>query len=141
MYCLCVFLVWMLNKVSQIQVKWTNTWPTKKVNQKYSRSYIKVQLKGVQKKILSFLWQYSMKSLSCVQLFATPCIIAHQALPSMGFSREEYWSVLPFPSPGDLPDPESEPRSPTFQAHALPSELPGSHCSNVSISTQHWRNR
>ena len=43
----------------------------------------------------------------------------------MGFSRQEYWSGLPFPSPGDLPDPEIEPRSPALQADALPSEPPG----------------
>ena len=43
----------------------------------------------------------------------------------MGFSRQEYWSGLPFPSPGDLPDPGIEPRSPTLQADALPSEPPG----------------
>ena len=43
----------------------------------------------------------------------------------MGFSRQEYWSGLPFPSPGDLPDPGIEPRSPTLQAAALPSEPPG----------------
>ena len=43
----------------------------------------------------------------------------------MGFSRQEYWSGLPFPSPGDLPDPGTEPRSPVLQADALPSEPPG----------------
>ena len=43
----------------------------------------------------------------------------------MGFSRQEYWSGLPFPSPGDLPDPGIEPRSPTLQADALTSEPPG----------------
>ena len=43
----------------------------------------------------------------------------------MGFSRQEYWSGLPFPSPGDLPDPGTEPRSPALQAGALPSELLG----------------
>ena len=51
--------------------------------------------------------------------------IAYQAPPSMGFSRQEYWSGLPFPSPGDLPDPGIEPGSPTFQADALSSEPPG----------------
>ena len=45
-----------------------------------------------------------MKSLSHVQLFATPWTVAHQAPPSMGFSRQEYWSGLPFPSPGNLLD-------------------------------------
>ena len=46
-----------------------------------------------------------VKSLSRVRLFATPWTVAYQASPSMGFSRQEYWSGLPFPSPGDLPDP------------------------------------
>ena len=66
-----------------------------------------------------------MKSLSRVRLFATPWTVAHQGAPSMEFSRQEYWSGLPFPSPGDLPDPGIEPRSPTLQADALPSELLG----------------
>ena len=64
-----------------------------------------------------------MKSLSHVRLFETPWTVAYQAPPSMGFSRQEYWSGLPFPSPGDLPDPGMEPRSPTLQADALTSEL------------------
>ena len=54
------------------------------------------------------------KLLSLVRLFATPWTVAYQALPSMGFSRQEYWSGLPFPSPGDLPDPGIEPGSPTL---------------------------
>ena len=53
-----------------------------------------------------------VKSLSCVQLFATPWTVAYQASPSVGFSRQEYWSVLPFPSAEDLPDPGTEPGSP-----------------------------
>ena len=65
-----------------------------------------------------------MKSLSRVRLFVTPRTIAHQAPPSMGFSRQEYWSGLPFPSPGDLPDLGIKPRSPAFQADALTSEPP-----------------
>ena len=65
-----------------------------------------------------------VKSLSRVQLFATPRTVAYQASPSMGFSRQEYWSGLPFPSP-DLPDPGIEPRSPAMQADALPSKPPG----------------
>ena len=63
-----------------------------------------------------------MKSLSHVRLFVTPWTVAHQASPSMEFSRQEYWSGLPFPSPGDLPDPGVEPGSPALQADALPSE-------------------
>ena len=66
-----------------------------------------------------------MKSLSRVRLFATPWTVAYQAPPSMGFSRQECWSGVPFPSPGDLPNPEIEPRSPTLRADALPSEPPG----------------
>ena len=59
-----------------------------------------------------------VKSLSHVRLFATPQTVAYQALQSMGFSRQEYWSGLPFPSPADLPNPGIEPRSPTLQADA-----------------------
>ena len=55
-----------------------------------------------------------VKSLSRVQLFATPWTVAYQASLSMGFSRQEYWSGVPFPSPGDLPDPGIEPRSPAL---------------------------
>ena len=66
-----------------------------------------------------------MKSLSHVQLFATPWTVAYQAPLSMGFSRQEYWSGLPFPSPGDLPNPGIEPGSPALQADALTSEPPG----------------
>ena len=50
-----------------------------------------------------------------VQLFTTPWTVAHQALLSMGFSRQEYWSGLPFPPPGDLPDPGIEPGFLTLQ--------------------------
>ena len=63
-----------------------------------------------------------VKLLSCVRFFATPWTIAYQAPPTMGFSRQEYWSGLPFPSPGDLPKPGSDPGSPTVWADTLPSE-------------------
>ena len=53
----------------------------------------------------------------------TPWTVARQAPLSMGFSRQEYWSGLPFPSPGDLPDPGIEPWSPALQADNLPTEL------------------
>ena len=66
-----------------------------------------------------------VKSLNRVQLFATPWRVAYQAPRSMGFSRPEYWSGLPFPSPGDLPDTGIEPGSPTLQTDALPSVAPG----------------
>ena len=63
--------------------------------------------------------------LSHVQLFGTPWTGARQAPLSMGFPRQEYWSGLPFPSPGDLPDPGMEPESPELQADSLPSEPAG----------------
>ena len=66
-----------------------------------------------------------VKSFSRVQLFATSWTVAYQAPPSMGFSRQEYRSGLPFPSPGELPDPGIKTRSPTLQADALLSEPPG----------------
>ena len=66
-----------------------------------------------------------VKALSCVRLFTTPWTVAHQAPPSMEFSRQEYWSGVPFPSPGDLPDPGIKSGSPAFQADSLPSEPPG----------------
>ena len=55
-----------------------------------------------------------MKALSHVKLFVTPWTVACQASPSMGFSRQEYRSGLPFPSPGDFPDPGIKPRSPAL---------------------------
>ena len=61
-----------------------------------------------------------VKSLSHVRLFVTPWTVAYQTSLSMGFSRQGYWSGLPFPSPGDLPDLGIEPRSPALQADALP---------------------
>ena len=62
--------------------------------------------------------------LSCIQLFVTPWTVVHQAPLSMGFSRQEYWSGLPFPSPGDLPDPGIESRFPALQTDSLPFEPP-----------------
>ena len=78
------------------------------------------------------MWKW-VKSLSRVQLFATPWTVAYQASLSMGFSRQEYWSGLPFPSPGDLPDPGIEPRSPALEAAALTSEPQGSLLWNTTM--------
>ena len=70
--------------------------------------------------------QFSLvQLLSGVRLFATPWTVARQAPLSMGFPRQEYWSGLPFPSPGDLPNPGIEPGSPALEANALTSEPPG----------------
>ena len=74
---------------------------------------------------ISVPWS-EVKLLSCVRLFATPWTVAYQAPPSMGFSTEEYWSGLPFPSPGDLPNLGIKAGSPTLQPDALTSEPPPS---------------
>ena len=63
--------------------------------------------------------------LSCVRLFVTPRTVAHQAPLSIRFSRQEYWTGLPFPSPWDLPKPGIKPGSPALQADSLPAEPPG----------------
>ena len=68
---------------------------------------------------------YVLSHFSHIQLFATLWTVALQAPLSMRFSRQEYWNGLPFPSPGDLPDPGIKPRSPTLEADALTSEPPG----------------
>ena len=67
------------------------------------------------------------ESVSCsvVSNSATPWTVAHQAPLSMEFSRQEYWSGLPCPSPGDLPDPGIKPGSPVLQVDSLPAEPPG----------------
>ena len=66
-----------------------------------------------------------VKSLSRVRLFANPWMVTYQAPRSTGFSRQEYWSGLPFPFPGDLPNPGVKPGSPALQADALLFKPPG----------------
>ena len=80
----------------------------------YSWASLVVQLVKKEKKV---------KLLSHVGLFAAPWTVAHQTPPSVEFSRQEYWSGLPFPFPGDLPDPGIKSRSTTMQVDALLSEL------------------
>ena len=63
--------------------------------------------------------------LSHVQLLATPWTVAHQAPLYMEFSRQEYWSGLPFPSPQDLPNPGTEPQSPALAGEFFITEAPG----------------
>ena len=77
------------------------------------------------KRELSGKYNTCTPSLSRVRLFATPQTAAYQAPLSVGFSRQQYWSGLPFPSPVDLPDPGIEPRSPALQTDAFPFEPPG----------------
>ena len=67
----------------------------------------------------------NVKLLSCVQLFATPWTVAYQAPPSMEFSKQQYWTGLLFPSPGDLPDPGTKPTSPTLAGEFLPLSQQG----------------
>ena len=74
--------------------------------------------------------KWKVKSLSRVRLFATPWTVAYQAPPSMGFFRQEYWSGLPFPSPGDLPSPGIKPRFPRI----------GDLDSNPGLSKKHFCN-
>ena len=74
-----------------------------------------------------------MKLLSYVRLIATPWTAAYQAPPSMGFSRQEYWSGLLFPSPGDLPDPGIEPVSPALAGRFFTTEPPGKPIINGSV--------
>ena len=69
-------------------------------------------------------------SLSCVRLFVIPWTVAHQAPLSMGFSRQEYWSELPFPSPGDLPNPGVEPASSALAGRFFTTEPPGNQINN-----------
>ena len=72
-----------------------------------------------------YMYFVKVKLLSRVRLFVIPWTVAYQAPLSMGFSRQEYWSGFPFPSPGDLPNPGIEPRSPVLQSHSLLTELQG----------------
>ena len=78
----------------------------------------------------NYLGLWKVKSLSYVRVFAIPWTVVYQASLSKGFSRQEYWSGLPFPSPGDLPNPRIESRSPALPADAFPSEPPGSYSSH-----------
>ena len=86
------------------------------------------------------LWKIKKKNplcvcmLSCVRLFAAPQTIAHQTLLSMEFSRQEYWSGLLCPPPGDLPDPGTEPMFPALPVDTLPSEPPGK-SKNTGVGT------
>ena len=77
-------------------------------------SYCKIKLKWKQVETTTRPFKVKVKSLSRVRLSATPWTVAYHAPPSMGFSRQEYWSGLPFPSPENLSDPGIDPKSPTL---------------------------
>ena len=93
--------------------------PIPKVNAKECSNYCTIALISYASKV-----KVKVKSLSRVRLFVIPWTVAYQA-PSMRFSRQEYWSGLPFPSPDDRPDPGIEPGSPALRADALTAEPPG----------------
>ena len=85
-------------------------------------------------------WQYISSekvkvSVTCVWLFTTPWVVANQDPRSVEFSRQEYGIGLPFPTPGDLPNPGIEPRSPALQADSLPTEPPGK-LTHLQIASQ-----
>ena len=98
----------------------------KEINPEYSLEGLMLKIQHFGHLIRSAEKKVKVKSLSHVRLFATPWTVAHQAPPSMEFSSQEYWSGLPFPSPGDLPDPGIEPGSPALKTDALLCEPPGS---------------
>ena len=85
---------------------------------------VSFQLECIFKSVHVCMCVCMLSHLSRVQLFVTPWTVAFQAPLSMGFSRQEYWSGLPFPSSGDFPDPVIELRSPALEADALTSEPP-----------------
>ena len=120
---MCLHFNWM--------TKWTHNFPYFEWSTKKGKSYLLIQIKCCISFVSTELIFFNInlfvlvKSLSRVWFFATLWTVAYQAPPSMGFSRQECWSGLPFPFPGDLPDPGIEPGSPALQADALPSEPPG----------------
>ena len=79
-----------------------------------------------------------VKSLSRVRLFATPWTVARQASLSRGSSKQEYWSGMPFPSPGDLPNPGIKPGSPALQADTSSSEPPMLHKHCINWVKKYW---
>ena len=81
--------------------------------------------KSLQSSLYNTLRSSGIQLLPCVQLFATPWTVARQVPLSMGFPRQEYWSGLPFPSPGDLPDPGIEPASPALAGRFYTTKPPG----------------
>ena len=84
-----------------------------------------IMLNEIRDRYLYYLLMKSESEVAQLCLFGTPWTVVHQAPLSKGFSRQEYWSGLPFLSPGDLPNSGIEPGSPALQADSLLSELPG----------------
>ena len=92
------------------------------------RSALRFEPETAQEESEKWKWSHSVVSSSLW------LCVAYQAPPSMGFSRQEHWSGLPFPSPGDLPNPGIKPSCPALQADILPSEPPGKSCGRINTS-------
>ena len=118
-YCYCCYVALVVSN-SVRPHRWQPTrLPVPRILQARTLEWIAISFSNARKR------KAKVKLLSPVWVFVTPWTVAYQTPQSMGFSRQEYWSGLPFPSPGDLPDPGIKPRSPIFQADALTSEPPG----------------
>ena len=109
-----------------------------------TKEFVNKSQKTVWMSLMTPVWETSkdnesvkVKLLSRVRLSATPWTAAHQAPPSTGFSRQEYWSGVPLPSPGDLSSPGIKPRSPALQADSLSSEPPGK--PNITNRSQNYQ--
>ena len=116
---LCAFVRMSIGCTARSGIAWSKLFTLKNLRRIVKCSLKTLQLlssHGIRCPFSTLFSTYSeqWKSLSCVRLFVTPCTIACQAPLSMGFSRQEYWSGLTFPPPGDLPDPGIEPRSPAL---------------------------
>ena len=101
-----------------------------------SKCWIGINTRG---RILNFRWKMRIKTVSHVWLSVVPWTAAHQAPPSMGFSRQEHWSGVPLPSAGELPDPGIQLGSPAPQADSLPTEPPGKPINKIKKILTEWR--
>ena len=102
---------------------WATTTNTAKISQQDSMCQIMVRHLNITNLLKTVV--VVVYSLNRVWFFVTPWTVAHQAPLSMGFSRQEYWSGLPFPSPGDISDPRTEPVSPGLAGRFFTTEPPG----------------
>ena len=127
-----LWIIWMPQRGARLALSWKGSasralGPQKTLSRVHSQS--KETQRASQRSAREYVTcagqEVEVKSLSCVWLYATPWTVAYKTPLSMEFSRQEYWSGLPFPSPRDLSNPGIEPGSPALQADALPSEPPG----------------
>ena len=127
----CYTFTWLLQRVHKIKcAKYLGAWEKVESQQIWSSSICFVIISQISPipsnpMALDGIWKWKCWSLSCARLFETTWTVTHPASLSMGFSRQEYWSGLPCPSPVALPNPGVEPRFPALQADSLPSEPPG----------------